>query len=34
MKKQLDKKDKVTEFLTLGLVAATLVVIFLKVLFL
>lgn len=34
MKKRLNKKDKVTEILTLGMVAFTLLIIFLKVLFL
>ena len=34
MKKRLDKKDKLTEWLTLSLVLGALLVIFLKVLFL
>ena len=34
MKKQLNKKDKLTEILTLGMVGFTLLIILLKVLFL
>lgn len=34
MKKQLNKKDKLTEILTLCMVGATLLIIFMKVLFL
>lgn len=33
MKKRLDSKDRLTELLTLGMVASALVIIFLKVLF-